>query len=185
MYRPREWLYERILRGCRADLTVSARALAPREGRPLELIEDSGTGKSRLLIGAGTAIAEAGRSVRCTTTSALVNELAEADAAKRLSSVTTRCSKVDLLCLGEFGYLTWTSRAPNYRSRSSLSARNARPPAVASNTPFSEGDKTFTDLKFCAATVDRLACIGTLIQTGTDAHRLKATETEHHTTRRP
>jgi DNA replication protein DnaC len=51
-----------------------------REGRPLVLIGDSGTGKSHLLIGIGTAIAEAGLSVRYTTTSALVNELAEADA---------------------------------------------------------------------------------------------------------
>lgn len=34
------------------------------------------------LIGVGTAIAEAGMSVRCTTTSALVNELAEANTAQ-------------------------------------------------------------------------------------------------------
>ncbi|MFI2458072.1 ATP-binding protein [Streptomyces sp. NPDC019539] len=76
-----------------------------REGRPLVLIGDSGTGKSHLLIGIGTAIAETGMTVRYTTTSALVNELAEADASRRLSSVIARYSKVDLLCLDEFGYL--------------------------------------------------------------------------------
>lgn len=75
-----------------------------REGRPLVMIGDSGTGKSHLLIGIGTAIAEAGLTVRYTTTQALVNELAEAKAAKRLSSVIARYSKVDLLCLDEFGY---------------------------------------------------------------------------------
>jgi DNA replication protein DnaC len=42
------------------------------------LIGDSGTGKSHLLIGIGTAIAEAGLKVRYTTTANLVNELAEA-----------------------------------------------------------------------------------------------------------
>ncbi|WP_326793886.1 ATP-binding protein (plasmid) [Streptomyces sp. NBC_00841] len=42
-----------------------------RDGRPLVLIGDSGTGKSHLLIGVGTAIAEAGLTVRYTTTSAL------------------------------------------------------------------------------------------------------------------
>ncbi|MGW1659401.1 ATP-binding protein [Streptomyces atratus] len=74
-----------------------------REGRPLVLIGDSDTGKSHLLIGVASAIAEAGLSVRYTTTSALVNELAEADAGRRLSSVIARYSKVDLLCLDEFG----------------------------------------------------------------------------------
>ncbi|MER6394285.1 ATP-binding protein [Streptomyces sp. NPDC001523] len=69
------------------------------------MIGDSGTGKSHLLIGVGTAIAEAGLSVRYTSTSALVNELAEAEAGRRLSSVIARYSKVDLLCLDEFGYL--------------------------------------------------------------------------------
>ncbi|MEU0940469.1 ATP-binding protein [Embleya sp. NPDC005971] len=58
-----------------------------RDDRPLVLIGDSGTAESHLLIGVGTAIAEAGLSVRYTTTSALVNELAEADAARPLSSV--------------------------------------------------------------------------------------------------
>ncbi|MDH6129255.1 ATP-binding protein [Kitasatospora sp. GP82] len=76
-----------------------------REGRPLVLIGDSGTGKSHLLIGISTAIAETGLSVRYTTTSALVNELAEADASRRLFSVIARYSKIDLLCLDEFGYL--------------------------------------------------------------------------------
>ncbi|WP_413105986.1 ATP-binding protein [Streptomyces sp. Inha503] len=76
-----------------------------REGRLLVLIGDSGTGESHLLIGVGTAIAEAGLSVRYTTTSALVNELAEADAGRRLSSMIARYSKVDLLCLDAFGYL--------------------------------------------------------------------------------
>ena len=47
-------------------------------GHPLCLIGDSGTGKSHLLIGLGTAAAEAGYRVRYTLASKLVNELAEA-----------------------------------------------------------------------------------------------------------
>ncbi|MEJ3745375.1 ATP-binding protein [Actinomycetes bacterium KLBMP 9797] len=46
-------------------------------GAPLVLIGNSGTGKSHLLIGIGTAIAEHGLKVRYTTAN-LVNELAEA-----------------------------------------------------------------------------------------------------------
>jgi DNA replication protein DnaC len=47
-------------------------------GQPLCLIGDSATGKSHLLIGIGTAMAEAGLKVRYTATVNLVNELAEA-----------------------------------------------------------------------------------------------------------
>ncbi|MFJ5646316.1 ATP-binding protein [Streptomyces sp. NPDC093223] len=72
-------------------------------GRPLVLIGDSGTGTSHLLIGAGTATTEAGHGVRYTTTAALVNELAEAAAGRHLSSTTARHTRVDLLCLDEFG----------------------------------------------------------------------------------
>ena len=49
-----------------------------RTGQPLCLIGDSGTGKSHLLIGLGTAAAEAGFRVKYTLATKLVNELVEA-----------------------------------------------------------------------------------------------------------
>jgi DNA replication protein DnaC len=72
-------------------------------GKPLCLIGNSGTGKSHLLIGIGTAIAEHGLKVRYTTTANLVNELAEAQAEKRLSRTIAKYGRYDLLCLDEFG----------------------------------------------------------------------------------
>ncbi|WP_072479757.1 ATP-binding protein [Amycolatopsis australiensis] len=47
-------------------------------GRPVCLDGDSGTGKSRLLRGFGTAAAEAGFRICYVTAAALVNELVEA-----------------------------------------------------------------------------------------------------------
>ena len=49
-----------------------------RSGQPLCLIGDSGTGKSHLLIGLGTAAAETGFRVKYTLATKLVNELVEA-----------------------------------------------------------------------------------------------------------
>src|SRR5262249_53205031 len=59
-------------------------------GHPLCLIGDSGTGKSHLLIGLGTAAAEAGYRVRYTLASKLVNELAEAADDQQLSRTISR-----------------------------------------------------------------------------------------------
>jgi DNA replication protein DnaC len=147
-----------------------------REGRPLVLIGDSGTGKSHLLIGVGTAIAEAGLSVRYTTTSALVNELAEADAGRRLSSVIARYSKVDLLCLDEFGYLTLDRKGAKLLFQIFTEREERKATAIATNSPFSEWDKTFGDARLCAAIADRLTFRCTLIQTGTESYRFQATQ---------
>lgn len=146
-----------------------------REGRPLVMIGDSGTGKSHLLIGIGTAIAEAGLSVRYTTTQALVNELAEAEAAKRLSSVMARYSKVDLLCLDEFGYANLDKKGSKLLFQIFTEREERKATAVATNSPFAEWDKTFGDRRLCAAIADRLTFRGTLMQTGTESYRLQAT----------
>jgi DNA replication protein DnaC len=149
-----------------------------REGRPLVLIGDSGTGKSHLLIGVGTAIAEAGLTVRYTTTSALVNELAEADAARRLSSVIARYSKVDLLCLDEFGYLNLDKKGARLLFQIFTEREECKATAVATNSPFAEWDKIFADPRLCVAIADRLTFRCTLIQTGTESYRFQATESE-------
>ena len=185
MYRPGEWLDEWIPRGRRADLTVSARALAPPKGRPLELIEDSGTGKSRLLIAAGTAIAAAGRSVRCTTTPALVNKLAESGRGQAIEHrhhalqqgrpvVPERVRVPDLDEKGT---------KPPFQIFTEQQERKATGSGL--QRPVQRGGQNLRHLKFCAAAADRLACKGVLIQTGIDSCRLKTNETEHHTTRRP
>jgi DNA replication protein DnaC len=143
------------------------------------LIGGSGTGKSHLLIGVGTAMTEAGLSVRYTTTAALVNELAEAAAGRHLSSTLARYTKVDLLCLDEFGYLNLHKKGPKLLFQIFTEREERKATAVASNAPFGEWDKTFTDPRLCAAVADRLTFKCTLIETGADSYRLAITEAEH------
>lgn len=47
--------------------------------------------------------------------------------------------------------------------------------AIASNESFGGWTKTFTDPRLCMAIVDRLTFNGTIIETGTDSHRLAST----------
>jgi DNA replication protein DnaC len=89
-------------------------------GRPLCMIGDSGTGKSHLLIGLGTAATEAGYRVRYTLASKLVNELAEAADDRQLSRTIARYGRVDLLCrLGPHRRPTQGNRPPSLRSATS------------------------------------------------------------------
>jgi DNA replication protein DnaC len=145
-------------------------------GQPLCLIGDSGTGKSHLLIGLGIAAAEAGYRVRYTTAAALVNELVEAADDKSLSRTIARYGRVDLLCLDELGYLELDRRGAELLFQVFTEREERASIAVASNAAFSEWARTFTDLRLCAAIVDRITFQANIIETGTDSYRLKTTK---------
>lgn len=146
-------------------------------GEPVVLLGDSGTGKTHLLIALGTAAAEAGRRVRYVTTAALVNELAEAADSKQLSRVVGRYSRLDLLCLDEVGYVSLDTHGAELLFQI-ITAREERASiACASNAPFSEWGKTFTDARLAAAVVDRLTFNAHIINTGTNSYRLRTTRT--------
>jgi len=76
-----------------------------RKGQPLCLIGDSGTGKSHLLIGLGTAAAVKGFRVKYTLATRLVNELVEAADEKNLARTIASYGLVDLLMIDELGYM--------------------------------------------------------------------------------
>jgi DNA replication protein DnaC len=112
-------------------------------GHPLCLIGDSGTGKSHLLIGLGTAAAEAGHRVRYTLASKLVNELVEAADDKQLSKTIARYGRVDLLCLDELGYMELDRHGAELLFQVLTEREERSAVAIASNEPFSGWTKTF------------------------------------------
>jgi len=153
-------------------------------GEPVVLLGDSGTGKTHLLIGLGTAAAEAGRRVRYVTTAALVNELVEAADDKQLSRLVARYARLDLLCLDEVGYVHLDPRGAELLFQIITAREEKASIACASNAPFSEWGRTFTDPRLAAAVVDRLTFHAHIITTGTDSYRLRATRTTR-TTKNP
>jgi len=151
-------------------------------GQPLVLLGDSGTGKTHLLIGAGTAACEQGRSVRYTTCAALVNELVEAADERTLAKTIGRYGRLDLLCCDELGYLHLDPRGAELLFQVITEREEKASIAVASNAPFSEWGQTFTDPRLAAAVVDRLTFNAHIIQTGTDSYRLRATRARKRAT---
>jgi DNA replication protein DnaC len=143
-------------------------------GTPVVLLGDSGTGKSHLLIGLGIAACEVGRRVRYTTAAALVNELVEAADDRMLSRVVGRYGRLELLCLDELGYLELDRRGAELLFQVITEREERAAIAVASNAPFSEWGRTFTDPRLAAAVVDRLTFKAHIIETGSDSYRLRA-----------
>ncbi|WP_328459349.1 IS21-like element helper ATPase IstB [Actinoplanes sp. NBC_00393] len=146
-----------------------------RAGQPLCLIGDSGTGKSHLLIGLGSAAAMAGFRVRYTLAAKLVNELVEAADDRQLTKTIARYGRVDLLCIDELGYLELDRRGAEMLFQVLTEREEKNSVAIASNESFSGWTRTFTDPRLCAAIVDRLTFNGTIVETGNDSYRLSRT----------
>jgi DNA replication protein DnaC len=126
-------------------------------GDPVVLLGDSGTGKSHLLIGLGLAACERGKRVRYATCAQLVNELAEAADERRLSRLVARYSRVDLLCLDEFGYVQLDARGSELLFQILAEREEKSSIALASNLPFSKAHRF---ARTCARW--RLKCTGPL-----------------------
>ena len=142
-------------------------------GEPVVLLGDSGTGKTHLLIGLGLAACAQGRRVRYVTTAGLVNELAEAADERTLSRVVARYGRLDLLLLDELAYVHLDPRGAELLFQV-LTERDERASiAVASNAPFSEWGRTFTDARLAAAIVDRLTFRAHILETGSASYRLR------------
>jgi DNA replication protein DnaC len=153
-----------------------------RAGQPLCLIGDSGTGKSHLLIGLGTAAAEAGFRVRYTLAAKLVNELVEAADDRQLTKTIARYGRVDLLCIDELGYMELDRRGAELLFQVLTEREEKNSVAIASNEAFSGWTKTFTDPRLCAAIVDRLTFGGSILETGSESYRLAHTRSRRRTT---
>lgn len=147
-----------------------------RKGQPLCLIGDSGTGKSHLLIGLGTAAAEKGFRVKYALATRLVNELVEAADDKTLARTIARYGRVDLLMIDELGYMELDRRGAELLFQVLTEREEKNSVAIASNESFSGWTRTFTDPRLCAAIVDRLTFNGSIIETGTDSYRLAHTK---------
>ena len=143
---------------------------------PLCLIGDSGTGKSHLLIGLGTAAAMAGHRVRYTLAAKLANELVEAADDRQLTKTIARYGRVDLLCIDELGYMALDRRGAELLFQVLTEREEKASVAIASNESFSGWTKTFTDPRLCAAIVDRLTFNAAIIETGTQSYRLARTK---------
>lgn len=125
-----------------ADPNLHETTLVACAAEPIVLLDDSGTGKSHLLIGLGLAACQRGLRVRYTTAAALLNELAEAADERQLSRFVARYGRLDLLCLDELNYVHLDPRCSELLFQILTEREERASVAVASNAPFSEWGQT-------------------------------------------
>ncbi len=142
-----------------------------RNGLPLCLIGDSGTGKSHLLIALGTEAARAGYRVRYTLAAGLVNKLAEAADGRRLSRAIGRYRGVDLLCIDELGYTELGRHGAELLFQVLTEREEKKSVAIASNRDIANWSEIFPDARLRAAIIDRLTFGGTIVRTGSRSYR--------------
>ncbi|MXV79905.1 MAG: AAA family ATPase [Chloroflexi bacterium] len=136
---------------------------------PVELLGDSSTDKSHLLIGLGIAACQRGLRVRCSNAATLVNELAEAADERQFSRLVARYGWLDLLCLDELNYVHLDPRGAELLFQILTEREERASVAVSSNAPFSEWGQTFEDPCLAAAVVDRLTFRAHIIETGSES----------------
>ena len=107
-----------------------------KNGHPLCLIGDSGTGKSHLLIALGTEAAMAGYRVKYVLAAKLVNELVEAADEMILNKTIARYSRYELLCIDELGYMELDKRGAQLLFQVLTEREETASVAIASNDSF-------------------------------------------------
>ncbi|WP_336216741.1 ATP-binding protein [Nonomuraea sp. LPB2021202275-12-8] len=150
------------------------------QGHPLCLIGDSGTGKSHLLIALGTEAAMAEFRVKYVLASKLANELVEAADELILNKTIARYGRYDLLCIGELGYMKFDKRGADLLFQLLTEREETASVAIASNEGFGGWTKTFAEPRLCAAIVDRLTYNATILETGTESHRLAQSRNQNN-----
>ena len=114
--------------------------------------------------------------MRYVTTAHLVNELVEAADDRALSRVVGKHGRLDLLCLDELGYVHIDPRGAELLFQIITEREERASVAIATNLPFSEWGTVFPDPRLVAAIVDRVTFNAHILETGTQAYRLRTSK---------
>lgn len=153
------------------------------EGANAVLLGPNGVGKTMLLKNLAHHCVMRGYTVRFTTASAMLNELAAQDSSLALNRRLRQYTHAQLLCVDEVGYLSYDSRYADLLFEVVTRRYEALKPVVlTTNKPFSEWPDVFPHAACVVTLVDRLIHRCEVIQI--DAPSYRAKEAKERTARR-
>lgn len=144
------------------------------EGANVILLGPNGVGKTTIAQNIAYGALLAGHTVRVTTASELLCDLAVQDGPVALTRRIRRYTKPDLLVVDELGYLSSTARhADLFFEVISRRCKDCKPVVITTNKAFSEWNEIFPNAACVATLVDRLVHRSEIIKIEGDSYRYK------------
>lgn len=144
------------------------------EGTNAVLLGPNGVGKSMILRNVAHHALVRGNTVRFTTASDMLAELAAQDSSSALARRLRRYTLPKLLCIDEVGYLSYSNRYADLLFEVVTRRYDAhRPILVSTNKTFSEWPEVFPHAACTVTLVDRLVHRSELLEIEGDSYRLK------------
>jgi DNA replication protein DnaC len=114
-----------------------------------------------------------GYSVRFTTASAMLNDLASQDGSRALGQALTRYCRPKILVVDEVGYLSYSNRHADLLFEVVTRRYQERPMVLSTNKPFGEWSEVFPNATCVVTLVDRLVHRSEILAIEADSYRLK------------
>ena len=143
------------------------------EGANAVIIGPNGTGKTTIAQNIAHHAVLRGYSVRFTTASELLNDLAEQDTSTALSRRLRRYCNPALLVIDEVGYLSYDSRHGDLLFEVVSRRNGVKPIVLTTNKVFSEWNTVFPNSRCVTALVDRLVHKAEIVAIDGDSYRAK------------
>ncbi len=137
------------------------------------LFGQNGLGKTMLAQNLAHQALLAGYSVRFTSASEMLNELAAQDGAMALERRLRRYCRPALLVIDELGYLSYDDRHADLLFEVVARRHGEKSIVVTTNKPFKEWNEVFPNASSVVALVDRLAHNAEILTIEGDSYRLK------------
>lgn len=143
-------------------------------GHNTVLIGPNGVGKSMILKNVAHHAVVRGHTVRFSTASDMLADLARQESSAALARRLRRYTMPNLLCIDEVGYLSYDSRYADLLFEVVTRRYDAQKPLVLStNKPFSEWSQVFPHAACVVTLVDRLIHRAEVLEIEADSYRLK------------